>query len=181
MALDSEWLELAKVGVSALTPLVTGLVGVFIVRLGHRMEGAKQLHQELLKKRLDVYEEVAPQLNDIYCFFQAIGHWAELRPDDIIKRKRSVDRILQVHRFLFGPPMWTAYQTFELSHFDLYSRVGEAALMRLDMPYIRERLGDHFNTDWLPSVSSKVGDQAEQARNYKKLMDLLGEEVRGDQ
>jgi hypothetical protein len=177
MAID--WLEVAKLGVAALTPIVTGLVGIFVLRLGTRIDVAKQLHQELLKKRLDLFEEIAPKLNDIFCFYQAVGHWAELSPEEVIRRKRAIDRTIQVNRYLFRSEFWDAYQQFEKAHFDLFAAVGQPARLRLDGKHVRERIGDAFKNEWMPLISSNAGDREEQERNYQSLMTILGNEVGG--
>src|SRR5437764_14342370 len=114
MGSDPEWLKYAQLAVAALTPIMTGVVGIILVRIGAKLDVTKQLHQELLRKRLQLFEEVAPKINDVFCFFQAIGHWAELSPDDIIKRKRAIDRLIQVNRYLFRSDFWQAYQRFEI-------------------------------------------------------------------
>jgi hypothetical protein len=179
MANEPEWLEYAKLGVAALTPIMTGIVGIFLVRLGTRLDTTKQLHQELLRKRMELFEEVAPRLNDIFCFFQAVGHWADLNPDEVIKRKRAIDRCIQVNRYLFRSDFWSAYQRFEQSHFEMFAAVGQPARLRLDIPYIRERIGDYFKSDWAPFTSGKVGNHDEQRDHYQALMHILGNEVRG--
>jgi hypothetical protein len=179
MATETDWLEYAKLAVAALTPIMTGIVGIFVVRLGNRMEGIQQLHQELLKKRLSLFEEIAPNLNDIYCFYQAVGHWTELSPDDVIKRKRTIDRAIQVNRFLFRPEFWDAYKAFEHAHFEMYTGPGQPAKLRLDMDRIKQLAGSLFKADWLPMVSAKAGSHEEQRADYQKLMDILGNEIRG--
>src|SRR5271165_444524 len=177
MSSDPEWLEYAKLAVSTLTPIMTGVLGIIIVRMGTRLDVSKQLHQELLRKRLQLFEEIAPKLNDMLCFFQAIGHWAELNPDEVIKRKRAVDRSIQVNRYLFRSDFWDAYRRFEQAHFEMYAAVGQPAKLRLDMPHIRERVGDAFKNEWTPSVSSKLGHHGEQQQRYEALMEILGREI----
>ena len=179
MAMD--WLEVAKLGVAALTPIMTGLVGVFVLRMGTQLDASKHLHQQLLKKRLELFEEVAPKLNDIFCFYQAVGHWAELSPEEVIRRKRAIDRTIQVNRYLFRSEFWDAYQRFETSHFDLFAAVGQPARLRLDLKHIRERIGDAFKNEWAPFISSNSGDHEEQRQHYQALMHILGNEVRGKQ
>jgi len=179
MANEPAWLEYARLGVAALTPIMTLVVGIIVVRLGTKLDATKQLHGELLRKRLQLFEEVAPKLNDIFCFFQAVGHWADLSPEEVIKRKRAIDRSIQVNRYLFRSDFWNAYQRFEQSHFDMFAAVGQPARLRLDMPYIRERVGDHFKSEWLPFTSGKLGNHDEQREHYQALMHILGNEVRG--
>jgi hypothetical protein len=176
---DPWWLEYAKLAVAALTPIMTLVVGIIVVRLGTKLDVSKQLHGELLRKRLQLFEEVAPRLNDIFCFFQAVGHWADLNPDEVIKRKRAIDRSIQVNRYLFRSDFWDAYQRFEQSHFEMFAVVGQPARLRIDTPYMRERIGDYFKGEWLPFASGKPGNHVEQREHYQALMHILGNEIRG--
>src|SRR5262245_2175039 len=178
MPSESDWMEYLKIGVAALTPIMTGLVGLLVVRMGSRLEANKQLSQELLKKRLQLFEDVAPKLNDIFCFYQAIGHWAELSPEEVIRRKRAIDRSIQVNRYLFRSEFWDAYQEFEKSHFDMFTAVGQPARLRLDVKHLRERVGDAFKNEWMPFVSANAGNHEEQRQHYQALMHILGTEVR---
>jgi len=173
-----DWMEIAKIGVAALTPIMTAVLSIVVVRMGNKLDVTKQLHQELLRKRLELFDEVAPKLNDIYCFFQAIGHWAELSPGEVIKCKRGIDRAIAVNRYLFHSAFWDAYQRFETAHFELYSSAGQPARLRLDLPYIRERTGAAFKEDWMAYASSKTGDHAQQSADYHTLMRILGDEMK---
>ena len=38
MPSEPEWLEYAKLGVAALTPIMTGVVGIILVRLGTKLD-----------------------------------------------------------------------------------------------------------------------------------------------
>jgi hypothetical protein len=172
-------LEYAKLGVAALTPIITGLIGFMLVRMGHRIENERRHNLELLRKRLELFEVFAPALNDIYCYYQAVGHWSDLDPEKIIQRKRTVDRALNVNRYLFRPTLWDAYRQFELAHFEMYAGVGLPARLRLDVPHMRTRIGELFKAEWMPCVSQKAGDHEEQSRSYHRLMDALGSDVKG--
>ena len=108
-----------------------------------------------------------------------MGHWIELSPDDIVKRKRTIDRAIQVNRFLFRPEFWEAYKAFEQAHFEMYSGPGQPAKLRLDMDRVRQLAGGLFKEDWMPMVSAKSGSHEEQRTYYQNLMDLLGKEIRG--
>ena len=174
-----DWIEFARLGVAALTPLMTLVVGILVVHLGTKLDATKQLHAELLRKRLALFEDIAPKLNDIHCFFLAIGHWADLSPEEVIKRKRAIDRSIQVNRYLFRSDFWDAYQRFEQAHFEMFAAVGQPARLRMDLPYVRERVGEHFKNEWTAFVSAKPGDHDEQRRLYQALMNTLGKEIRG--
>ncbi len=172
-------LEVAKLGIAALTPLMTGLIGVLVLHLGTKLDVTKHLNHELLKKRLALFEDIAPKLNDVFCFYQALGHWAELSPEEVIRRKRAIDRSIQVNRYLFRSDFWDEYQRFEKAHFDMFAAVGQPARLRLDLEHMRERMGDSFKSEWMPLVSSNPGDHQEQREHYQALMRILGSEVRG--
>jgi hypothetical protein len=154
-------------------------VGIVILRLGKRMELSQQLHNELFRKRLSLFEDIAPKLNDIFCFYQAVGHWTELTPEEIIRRKRAVDRVIQVNRYLFRSDFWSAYQEFERAHFEMFSAPGQPARLRLDMDHVKKRAGEQFKPEWMGAISSQPGDHAKQQQDYQRLMHLLGNEVRG--
>lgn len=179
MAINQDTLEYLRLGVAALTPIVTGVVGIVILRLGKRMEINQQLHNELQRKRLMLFEDIAPKINDIFCFYQLVGHWSEMTPEEVIRRKRAVDRSIQVNRYLFRSDFWDAYKAFEEAHFEMYAAPGQPARLRLDVDHVKKRTGDMFKPEWLASVSAKAGDRAEQERSYEALMNLLGKEVRG--
>jgi hypothetical protein len=179
MGSDPEWLKYAQLAVAALTPIMTGVVGIILVRMGNKLDVTKQLHQELLRKRLQLFEDVAPKINDVFCFFQAVGHWADLNPDEIIKRKRAVDRVLQVNRYLFRSDFWEAYQRFEAEHFDMFAAPGHPARLRLDVAHFQKLVGQAFRPEWSDLISAKEGDHNEQRRSYQALMEILGKEMRG--
>jgi hypothetical protein len=178
MTPEQEWLEFAKLGVAALTPLMTLIVGILVVHLGTKLDTTKQLNAELLRKRLHLFEEVAPKLNDIFCFFQAVGHWAELNPDEVIKRKRAIDRAIQVNRYLFDSDFWDEYQRFEQSHFEMFTTPGQPARLSLDVDHMRKRMGGYFKDEWVQAASAKPGDHEQQRDHYQALMNTLGDEVR---
>jgi hypothetical protein len=173
----AEDLEYVKLGITALTPIVTGIVGLLVLRMGTRIEHTKNIHRELLKKRLDLFEEIAPKINDVYCFFQALGHWSELNPEEVILRKRAIDRALHVNRFLFAEDVWDSYRQFETEHFDTWSTVGKPAKLRLDMECVTKRLGDAFKSEWAASVSAKGGNYQAQQAAYEALMNALGRSI----
>jgi hypothetical protein len=179
MAADPEWLKYAQLTVAALTPIMTGVVGIILVRMGTKLDATKQLHQELLRKRLQIFEDIAPKINDVFCFFQAVGHWADLGPEEIIKRKRAIDRVIQVNRYLFRSDFWETYQRFESAHFEMYAAVGRPARLRLDVAHLRGRVGEAFKPEWPDFVSAKGGDHEEQRAYYEALMEILGREIRG--
>ena len=88
---DWTWLELTKILVGALTPLLLVILGFVINRAARRVEDLQWTSRKVVEKRLQLYEEMAPRLNDILVFFLLVGHFREVTPPDVIKKKRNSD------------------------------------------------------------------------------------------
>ncbi len=175
-----DWVVYANLVISAITPIVTGTIGLVILRLGTRLEQSKQLNQALLYKRLSFFEDVAPRLNDIHCFYQAVGHWAELDPKAVIERKRHIDRAMYINRHLFGDRLVDEYRNFEKEYFELFASAGRPARLRLDTDHVCKLIGEAFKPDWQAALSPNRGSRAEQEKAYENLMAFLGREVMGE-
>jgi hypothetical protein len=174
------WLEYTKLAVSALTPILTGIIGLMALRLGNRLERSRQLNQTLLSKRLSVFDQIAPKLNDIFCFYRAIGHWSDLNPAEIIKRKRDIDRTFHINEFLFDKRLKALFNEFEAAHFETFSASGQPAKLRLDVEHVRKLMGPAYRPDWSSALSAKAGNIDQQTQAYQKLMERLGKEVKGE-
>jgi hypothetical protein len=126
---------------------------------------------------LTFYDEVAPQINDIYCFFQAVGNWASLSPEEIIKRKRALDASFQIKRFLFDDDLFTSYRDFISAHFVEYGGgAGKPATLLLDRAYLKGMIGNKVS-EWAGSELS--GDYKKQRAAYEVVMVTMAKQVKG--
>ena len=41
---ESDWLEYAKIGVAALTPIMTGFIGLIVLRMGTKLDSHQAAH-----------------------------------------------------------------------------------------------------------------------------------------
>ena len=73
-------------------PIVVILLGFWVNQKTKRLEHLQWRSQKLVEKRLAVYDDLAPDLNDFLCYFTFVGLWKELRPPDVVALKRKVDR-----------------------------------------------------------------------------------------
>ena len=65
---------------SAITPVVVALLGYAITRAVRRLEDAHWAGRKLIERRLDLYDEMAPLLNDPSCFFLLVGNYRAITP-----------------------------------------------------------------------------------------------------
>jgi hypothetical protein len=66
---------------AVVTPLLTSLLGLAVGYFGLRLDVRRTTNQELIKKRLEVYEKTVPLLDDLVCFFLSVGNWRTLEAD----------------------------------------------------------------------------------------------------
>src|SRR4051812_5961528 len=95
-------LEIAKLIVAAITPIALACIGVYIHRLTKRFEHAQWRNQKLIEKRLAIYDDLAPLLNDNFCYFTYVGNWKERKPVEIIASKRNIDKKIHLAAPLFS-------------------------------------------------------------------------------
>ena len=95
-------LEVAKLIVSALTPIIVVVLGIWIARISKRFEQIQWVNRKIIERRIDVYDEIAPLLNDLFVYFTLIGHWKELSPPQVVEAKRLLDRHVNVAASLFS-------------------------------------------------------------------------------
>src|SRR4051794_5983466 len=105
-------LEIVKLIVDALTPLIVAFLGWWISRRLKRLEQMQWANQKAVEKRLEIYSSLAPVLNDLYCYFDFIGEWKMRNPVAVLDVKRAADRIFYVNAALFSSRFRRAYEEF---------------------------------------------------------------------
>jgi hypothetical protein len=166
------WLEIARLFASLSIP-------VALLLLGLALERRKVANQELTKKRIAVYDQVAPRLNDIMCFYRAVGHWASLDPDKIITAKREADRQMHVYRALFSPGFFATYQAFMDVCFETFSdpRGGTPAKLRIDRGHAMREMGARWSDAWTERCSGKPTPVGEMSAAYAAVMAAFAREI----
>jgi hypothetical protein len=85
--------EYATLAVTALTPITVAGLGFFVARTGRRLERVQWANQTVVTRRLEIFGQVAPKLNQLLCFATFVGGWKEIKPRDAIGLKREIDEI----------------------------------------------------------------------------------------
>ncbi|OQW91474.1 MAG: hypothetical protein BWK78_04520 [Thiotrichaceae bacterium IS1] len=130
--LTSVWnsLEIAKLTVDIVTTLLLGAIFWLIDNAVRRAESARWRNQKLVEKRLNVYDDTAPQLNDLLCYYTYVGNWQGFTPVDIIHLKRELDKKIHVAAPLFSKEFLEKYSKLMVLCFETFVGVGKDARLR---------------------------------------------------
>lgn len=123
-------LEVAKIAVGILTPLSVAILGWFLNARIKRLDLIQWNNQKLIEKRLAVYDQVAPLLNTLFCFFMWVGYWKDISPASAIQAKRDLDKSMNIYRHLFDRSVYDAYQAFIHILFETFTGPGHDAKLR---------------------------------------------------
>ena len=177
----AQWptLEIAKLIVGVLTPLSVALLGWLFSRQLKRLDLSNWTNQKLIEKRLAIYDEIAPRLNKLLCFFTWVGYWKTVSPADAIQAKRELDKTLNIYRHVFEGEVYEAYQDYIHILFETYTSAGHDAKLRA---LVRSPDGDRrtdgayaWSDAWNSCFSEprNAVDKGEVRARYKALMAAL--------
>ena len=141
-------LEIAKLIISTFTPLIVLIIGLWISRSLKRLEPLQWTNQKITEKRIEVFEELAPLLNDLLCYFNFVGCWKDLTPPEVIKLKRKMDRIVHVNAPLFSKEFLNRYYDFTNACYSTYSGWGQDAKLRTLWERRKMAAGDSWDVKW---------------------------------
>lgn len=123
-------LEIAKLVVGALTPILIFVYGQKFTSEREKAAEAVEQYAQVIKKRVELWDKLAIGLNDIYCYYLYVGHWKSLSPNDIVSRKRDLDKIVFANRPFFSDKFFEHYQAFMGATFRTFGGWGKDAALR---------------------------------------------------
>jgi len=129
-------------------PILTAFLAVVGAWIAIAFDRRKATNQELIKKRIEVYEKAVPKANDLLCYFTCLGNWKALTPDTIISHKRELDRITHVYGPLFSSRTKTAYHSFIHACFKTFVGSGMAAQIRADVDDLKSQWRENWRPEW---------------------------------
>jgi len=168
-------LEVAKLVVSFMTPVVVVALGFMVTRAARRIEDAQWSDRKLIERRIALYDEMAGPLNDLFCFFWMVGHFREVRPPNAIARKRTLDKAFYANRFLMTDEFTRLYHAFIDTCFVQGERRGHDAKLRASITRQEQERGkaapwnDKWN-DLFVDDPRRVTTDAEVDTTYRALM-----------
>jgi hypothetical protein len=158
--LESAWntLEGVKLVVAVATPILVAVVGYRLNQSIRGLEDAQWANRRLVERRLELYDEMAPRLNDLYCFFRMVGRFREIEPPGAIALKHELDKLFHVNRFLFDPDFVSHYQGFLSCCFRTFTGTGEFAKIRSPIVLQRE---ERRHSEWESAWESLFDPQTQ--------------------
>ena len=186
MTMASSWnsLEVAKLAVAVLTPLLLVGLGVVINRAARRVEEAQWAGRKLVERRLELYDSMAPLLNDLYCFFECVGRFREVEPPKAVELKRELDKTFYVNRFLFTPAFSERYDDFMGACFKTFTGSGENAKLLAPVSKQERERGAAWDSTWaalfVPEEELSTSDRESRSgftASYTALMECFAGQV----
>ncbi|WNV06386.1 hypothetical protein RP726_08265 [Candidatus Methylospira mobilis] len=104
---SKDWSDYLTLVANLLVPIITAFLGYWILRITKKIEHSQWRNQKLIEKRIAVYDDVAPKINDIYCYCMRVGKWKNVSPKEVITWKRDVDKKIHTYRPYFSQLFFT--------------------------------------------------------------------------
>jgi len=170
--------EMLKLLIQFLTPVTVLGLGWYLNQRLKKIDFNHWSNQKVIEKRLEIYDEIAPKLNMLLCFYTWIGDWKEISPDDVMRAKRELDKALNIYRHLFDDNVYSSYQSYAHLLFEHYVGAGmDAKFLTTIIGPGGDRSGHcsyDWNKEWNDSFSIKDVPQINDVReSYYDLMNNL--------
>lgn len=173
------WLEIAKLGTQALTPFLVVGLGIYVHRITKKFEYVQWQNQKLIEKRLSIYDKLATELNDLLCYFTYVGKWKDVKPPEVVSKKREIDKQIYLSAPLFSQDFFNACHQFQSLCFDTYNGMGKDAKLRTKYDERAKAMGTAWDSSWAECFSDRSPHPAEDELRtaYQKVMDVFASEI----
>lgn len=164
-----EWLRLVA---DVAVPLALFGLGLLTKRYLETLVRRRKLFEVESMWRIEVFKELIPRLNDIFCYFTYQGDWRLSSPETITVAKRACDSVVYTNRFLWSNEFLHAYREFSATAFLENAGSGETFLLRANVHRHRE------NPAWVAAWERRFVPQAEHVsretftRDYDRMIRL---------
>lgn len=173
-------LEVIKLVISGLTPIIIAFIGLYLNRILKKFEHRQWRNQKLIEKRLLIYEELAPLLNDLLCYFTYIGSWKESTPDEIVQKKRIIDKKVYIAAPLFTNYFFIEIQAFIKLCYKTYQGWGQNAKLLTDNSRRKEVFGKKWDKNWdtlFIENSNEITARRKLKESYFRIMKVFSDNI----
>jgi hypothetical protein len=171
------WLEVAKLLAGLLTPAALAVFGLYVHRVTKRFEHLQWRSQKLIEKRLAIYDDLAPLLNDLLCYFTYVGCWKDLDPPSVVMLKRTIDKKVHLAAPLFSESFHTVCAEFQNLCFETYTGWGRDALLRTQWQRRKEARANGWKQEWVDCFTDSVSDPQIVRSAYRKVMEAFAVDI----
>jgi hypothetical protein len=170
--------QIVTLVVDALTPITVVVLGVLFTRASRRIEQVQWANQTVVTHRLNVFDKLAPGLNQLLCFATFVGGWKEIDPRKAIAIKRDLDQIMYANKVLFSEELFAAYHRFMMILFAMFATTGADAKVRAP---IESKWGNRRDLAWWnDAMSGQFTDEAASLDQIQAAYDELSRQFRAD-
>src|SRR4051794_33920989 len=147
---DALWngLEITKLVIAGLTPVVVVLAGFWLNRRLKALEQAQWAQQKVIERRIRAYDELARPINQLFCFFCYVGSWKDMDPPDLVVLKRQLDQTAHISAPLFDQDFLRRYNTLIDRCFRTFGGWGEDAKLRTLQDRREQASGPRWRKEW---------------------------------
>lgn len=181
---QSSWnsLEVVKLAVGLITPIIIVAFGIWVTRLAEQFKASIWANQKVIEKRIAIYDELAPLLNDLFCYYYFVGNWKELSPKHVLDIKRRLDKRVYTYASMFSKDFKELYDGLINLCFEHYTGSGRDAKLRTSIGWNGERktaLADVWDDRWDEMFCKDVDkNHAEEIKDaYELLMSRFASEL----
>lgn len=173
---NRDWFDYASLLADFAGAIVTAFFGVWILKITKRIEHSQWRNQKVIEKRIAVWDEVAPRINDIYCYSMRVGRWKDVSPREVVEWKREVDKKVHTFASYFSPAFFGCFMAFMNECFATFQGSGVDAKLRT-------RLQGHKSAhkNWLPEwdalFAESAADEMSIKAKYLKLQRQISAEL----
>ena len=171
-------MDIGSLIVSLLTPLTIAIVGYYIQKVLAQQNQNWKIQERLADKRVEIYGNIAEDLNRIYCYVMDVGTFKSESPEAILAAKRNVDKNMYMYQAFWPAETFQRFNDYMDSAFATYRGVGEDATIRAKISEKKaayEKSGEEWPAEWDKRFTEKR-DQDHKVK-YKKLMDLISRDL----
>lgn len=166
-------LEIAKLVISILTPIVIAFLAFRFNKIIKRLDKQQWTNQKILEKRVEIYDKIVPKLNDMLCFYCYVGNWKDISPMDIIRLKRELDKDIHIYAPLFSNSLIDKYNEFIHLCFKSFSGWGHDAKIKSLYGH-RQEYNTKWEENWIECFDTNdVAGSKILKKNYSEMMDAF--------
>jgi hypothetical protein len=170
-------LELTKLVLQGATPLAVAILGLYLTRLAKRFEDVQWRNQRLIEKRIEIYDDLASDLNDLLCYFTFVGCWKDLTPMDVVRLKRRIDKKIHLAAPLFSPSFFEYCMNFMNLCYAMFQGWGEDAKLRTTFDRRKQAAGSKWEPTWDACFSGDVSKPSDVLIAYRAVMQSFSSEI----